>query len=117
MFFNLLSDQQYHHLTFSSTLTHPLMQQPSFETDNSLGGESGRPLNQSTFKVMVRWRYDENAIKLSQIVKKISQLDQIMIDEQAALTSTKTRFDELIDCKDKSAEKYLDLWGISPLNR
>jgi hypothetical protein len=35
MFFDLLSDQKFHHLTYNSTMMHPLMQQPSFETDNS----------------------------------------------------------------------------------
>ena len=34
-FFELLSDQKFHYITFNSTMMPPLMHQPSFETENS----------------------------------------------------------------------------------
>ena len=66
-FFELLSDQNFHHFTYNSTMMHPLMHHPSFETENSHqeSREKSSANQSSSFKVMLRWRYDEDSIKLS----------------------------------------------------
>ena len=64
MFLDLLSDQQFHYLQYNSIMMHPMMHQPSFESDNDSNDRPNR--GQSSFKVMIRWRFDDQLIKFSQ---------------------------------------------------
>lgn len=117
MFFDLLSDQNNHYLTYYSSMMHPLMQQPSFDSDHSAigdGSNGGQNRQQSSFKVLFKWRHEETIIKAAQFKKKISQIEAVMLEEQELLNQTRAEYDTLLNFMQKDPERLLEILKITP---
>ena len=71
-FFEKLRDQANHFMTFQSSLSPALMAGRHMQSMETMHSNTS---SESQYRVMLRWRYEENTFKIVQIKKKIEQIE------------------------------------------